>query len=529
MATTTTTTTTTIPLLSLFLFSLLFSLLFHADAAQDLATCLTSAGVRNFTLYPSDPSDAATSPYFPLLNASLNNLRFSRSHVPKPRAIVLPTKLSHVPPSVLCLRNSSLRILLRSGGHSYEGLSYTTHETLTLTLTLAGFAILDLMNLNRVEVDVRSATAWVEAGATLGELYVDALLLHPLSSSLLSRPALGPDPFWALRGGGGASFGPVLAWRLRLVPVPPLVSSLSLNLPGSPRFVAGLLHKWQLVAPALPDRVYLSAFVGAGLPGSNRTGLSVTFKCLFLGPSREAARLLNRRFAELGPTGPLWTESSWIESVLFFSGLPEGSTVHDLKDRALRKKTYFKAKSDYVRTPVAYGDLITAVDLLSRQPRAYLILDPYGGAMARIKSDAIAFPHRAGNIYAVQYLIEWTAEDDHRSAEYVAWLQGFYAHMERHVSAGPRAAYVNYVDLDLGQWTAGIGRTNPVEEARAWGERYFLGNYDRLVLAKTAVDPENVFRHAQSIPPLEKSVSFSSSSLNILENISCTEETAKMR
>nr|CAD1820766.1 unnamed protein product [Ananas comosus var. bracteatus] len=34
----------------------------------------------------------------PLLNASLNNLRFSRSHVPKPRAIVLPRSSRTCPP-----------------------------------------------------------------------------------------------------------------------------------------------------------------------------------------------------------------------------------------------------------------------------------------------------------------------------------------------------------------------------------------------------------------------------------------------
>ncbi|MCE6983344.1 hypothetical protein EI534_39555 [Pseudomonas frederiksbergensis] len=41
-----------------------------------------------------------------------------------------------------------------------------------------------------------------------------------------------------------------------------------------------------------------------------------------------------------------------------------------------------------------------------------------------------------------------------------------------------------------------------VERARAWGEMYFLHNYDRLVKAKTQIDPLNVFRHEQSIPPM---------------------------
>ncbi|MBF4212069.1 hypothetical protein EI534_40175 [Pseudomonas frederiksbergensis] len=41
-----------------------------------------------------------------------------------------------------------------------------------------------------------------------------------------------------------------------------------------------------------------------------------------------------------------------------------------------------------------------------------------------------------------------------------------------------------------------------VERARAWGEKYFLNNYDRLVKAKTKIDPLNVFGHEHSMPPM---------------------------
>jgi hypothetical protein len=82
--------------------------------------------------------------------------------------------------------------------------------------------------------------------------------------------------------------------------------------------------------------------------------------------------------------------------------------------------------------------------------------------------------------------------------------------MGAYVPKNPRTAYINYMDLDLGtnNWSDrrpdSTGQVpNPeVEAARAWGERYFLGNYDRLVRAKTTIDPDNVFRNAQSIPPL---------------------------
>jgi len=195
--------------------------------------------------------------------------------------------------------------------------------------------------------------------------------------------------------------------------------------------------------------------------------------------------------------------------VVFFSGLPEGSSVSDLTDQVLHKKNYFKAKSDYVRRPMALDQLIRAVDLLSKQPKAYVILDPYGGAMDRIDPADLPFPHRKGNIHGIQYLIEWAADEDGHRDEFMDWLRRFYDFMGAYVAKNPRAAYINYMDLDLGtnNWSDDRQPDNKipnpeVEAARAWGERYFLGNYDRLVRAKTTIDPDNVFRNAQSIPPL---------------------------
>jgi hypothetical protein len=158
---------------------------------------------------------------------------------------------------------------------------------------------------------------------------------------------------------------------------------------------------------------------------------------------------------------------------------------------------------------MAIDELTGAVEFLSRQPKAYVILDPYGGAMDRFGAADLPFPHRKGNIHGIQYLIEWMSDDDGHSEEYMDWLRRFYDFMGPFVSSSPRTAYINYLDLDLGTNTWSVPRIdeggipNPqVEAARSWGERYFLSNYDRLVRAKTAIDPENVFRNAQSIPPL---------------------------
>ena len=68
------------------------------------------------------------------------------------------------------------------------------------------------------------------------------------------------------------------------------------------------------------------------------------------------------------------------------------------------------------------------------------------------------------------------------------------------VARFPREAYVNYRDLDLGMNR--INGSTSILDASAWGKKYFKNNFNRLVLVKTKVDPDNFFRHEQSIPTL---------------------------
>ena len=53
---------------------------------------------------------------------------------------------------------------------------------------------------------------------------LDATLVDA-NGELVDKQAMGPDVFWAIRGGGGGgSFGIVLSWKVKLVPVPPTVT-----------------------------------------------------------------------------------------------------------------------------------------------------------------------------------------------------------------------------------------------------------------------------------------------------------------
>ncbi|CAL5003957.1 unnamed protein product [Urochloa decumbens] len=498
--------------------------------SHHISSCLLSNGVTNFSL-PSSPT------YTPLLDASIRNLRFELPGVGKPAAVILPSSQRDLQRAVACVRAASLAIRVRSGGHSYEGLSYTTENRVP-------FAVVDLSNLNRVVVDAAAATAWAESGATLGEVYhavglsnrslafsagscatvgmgghvagggfgllsrkfalaadnvLDAVVIDA-GGRAMTRDAMDGDVFWAIRGGGGGSFGVVYAWKLRLVPVPENVTVFSVGRTGPVELIAGLMHKWQYVGPSLPDEFYLSTYIPTGPSDGN---MSISFTGQVLGPKHLAMSVLGRFFPELGLAESELSEVSWLESAVMFAGL---SSAADLTNRQPGVGEYAKRKSDYVRAPISMQDTIKILRYMSTGPEGSIQLDPYGGAMARIGSAVTPFPHRAGYLYSIQYTVSWKASDIDRADEYIRWLRSFYAFMAPYVSKHPRAAYANYLDLDLGtnNWmnaTGGMSK-NSVAHAASWGERYFSTNFDRLVRAKSKVDPKNVFNNAQSIPPL---------------------------
>ncbi|KAM3251745.1 hypothetical protein P3L10_005815 [Capsicum annuum] len=71
--------------------------------------------------------------------------------------------------------------------------------------------------------------------------------------------------------------------------------------------------------------------------------------------------------------------------------------------------------------------------------------------------------------------------------------------MEPYVTNSPRTAYLNYKDLDFGSYDEDYSYSR----AKIWGEKYFNGNFERLAKVKSKVDPDNFFRHEQSIPPYQ--------------------------
>lgn len=99
-----------------------------------------------------------------VLESTAQNLRFLTKSMPKPGFIFKPIHESHVQASIICSKKLQIHLRVRSGGHDYEGLSYVSQIE-------KPFIVMDLSKLRQINVDIEDNSAWVQAGATLGELY----------------------------------------------------------------------------------------------------------------------------------------------------------------------------------------------------------------------------------------------------------------------------------------------------------------------------------------------------------------------
>ncbi|XP_015882553.3 tetrahydroberberine oxidase-like [Ziziphus jujuba] len=526
--------------------SLLFLFLFSFSLASSASAHTHENFLQCLSHYPNTTSNIsqliytqANSSYASVLNFSIRNGRFSSPTTPKPLVIITPLQLSHIQAAINCSRKHGMQVRIRSGGHDYEGRSYVSQVP---------FVVIDLINLRSITVDVDERTAWIESGATIGELYyriaeksrtlgfpagvcptvgigghfsgggygtmlrkyglaadnvIDAHIVD-VNGRFLDRQSMGEDLFWAIRGGGGASFGVVLAWKVKLVPVPSTVTVFSVNRTLEQN-VTQLVHRWQYVADKVDEDLFLRILLQSlNASGEGKRTIQATFDTLFLGGVDRLIPLMEKSFPELGLTKEDCIEMSWIESTLYFNRFSSGESLDVLLDRT-PGFIPFKGKSDYVKEPIPEEGLEGLWEKLHEETagRAQLLFIPYGGKMAEISESEIPFPHRAGNIYKIHHVVVWEEEGDEAAQRHISWIRKLYAYMTPYVSKNPRAAYMNYRDLDIGTNRNGV---TSYTESNIWGIKYFKNNFNRLVHVKTMVDPTNFFRHEQSIPPLSARV-----------------------
>ncbi|CAN6177878.1 unnamed protein product [Urochloa humidicola] len=368
-----------------------------------------------------------------VLASSVRNPRVFPGDAARPLCIVTAADATHVQAAVRCGRAHGVRLRVRSGGHDYEGLS-----SRSLHPGGEAFAVVDLAGLRAVAVGSDAVwplapTAWVESGATLGELYyavaknnselafpagicptigvgghlsgggigmlmrkfglavdnvVDARLVNA-DGDLLDRAAMGEDLFWAIRGGGGGNFGIVVAWKVSLVKVPSTVTAFNV-MRTVDQGAIDVLTRWQEVGSTLPSDINIRVII---------MGQQVIFQSLYLGKCGDLVPMLSTLFPELGMRSSDCLEMTWLQSVAFFDSWNPNAPVESLLNRRTGLSTFTKNKSDYVRKAIPKDEWQKIFGWFAMNGAGMLILEPHGGFIGTVPAPATPYPHRTGVLY----------------------------------------------------------------------------------------------------------------------------------
>ncbi|CAI9094347.1 OLC1v1030072C1 [Oldenlandia corymbosa var. corymbosa] len=234
---------------------------------QDFINCFVNNSSNSAVISTPD-----TSYYASILNVSIQNLRFTLPNTPKPQLILAPENEAQIQTAL------------------------------------------------SISVDAISKTAWVGAGATLGETYYNIVQ----ANSSLAFPAEQLTAFSLKR-------------------------TLEQN-------ATDLVYKWQTVAPNLPPELLLE--LQLTVVPSNQTAdgktIQATFVSLFLGGANDLVSIMNQTFPELGLVrDDCITLPSWVDFLTYFYQRPLNLTDTILTSRlSLNPKSYFKSTADFVQNPI---------------------------------------------------------------------------------------------------------------------------------------------------------------------------------
>ncbi|MEA2364517.1 MAG: hypothetical protein QOI32_29 [Thermoleophilaceae bacterium] len=422
----------------------------------------------------------------------------------RPDAVVQVRDTADVAAAVRWANRFDVRLVARSGGHSYAGYC-TTGDGVVLDLSrLRGIRVNHghatvgpaaiLIDVQRkltsrgVTVPSGSCPTVGIGGLTLGGGHGLAGRRFGLTSdNLLAARVVTADGrvrhvdahdhedlYWACRGGGGGNFGVVTALTLRTHRVSG-AAHFFVSWPWSQADEA--IAAWQRFGPeappALTSILSLGTTGGAGSPRVSALGQ-------YFGDV-SALRRLVRPLTRVAGARLSVGSSSYFTMVLRWAGCLDGGLA--ACHRSTRSSFY--AKSDYFDRRLGPAGRAKLIDWIERRQRTpslgsgAFLLDAYGGALNRPAPDATAFVHR-DMLFSLQYLAYSGGGAAGRASR--RWVGGAWHALRPHASG---EAYQNYIDPDLDRWQ----------------RAYYAGNLDRLREIKKRVDPDFRFRFPQAIPP----------------------------
>jgi FAD/FMN-containing dehydrogenase len=451
------------------------------------------------------PTDAGYDTARLLYNTRFDGLR--------PQGIARCASVADVQACVAFARRSGVPIISRSGGHSYGGWSSGPG----LVVDVTGLASIQVGDTTAIGAGARLADVYAAVGArglgiaggscptvgiaglTLGGgvgvlsrawgLTCDSVtsvdIVTADGTARTCDAQRDPDLFWALRGGGGGNFGIVTSFAMRARPAP----SLSIAFVTWPwARAAAVLRAWQSWIPSMPPAVWSNVHLDAGAgPEPSLLVHAVAME----GTAALQARL-DQLLSAVGsaPDSRTVFARPYDQAMLVEGGcaqltLAQCHLTGTTADGRLGRET-FAAKSSIAPGPLsaaAIDAVVGGIEGLQALPNAgagSVLIDAMGGAIAAVRADETAFPHR-GALAMLQFVASWDASAPAATADAsLAWLRTFYGRARPLIGAG---AYVNYADPDLPDW----------EQA------YYGANYARLQQVRTRYDPDGLFSFPQAI------------------------------
>ncbi|MBY5163382.1 FAD-binding oxidoreductase [Nitriliruptoria bacterium AS10] len=421
----------------------------------------------------------------------------------RPRLIARCADPADVIRTIAFARDQDLEIAVRSGGHSFPGLSVVDDGV-----------VVDLSMMKDVTVDTRARTVRVQAGVLLGELdratqqhgmavptgavshtgvagltlgggigwlmrkyglTIDRLRAVDLVTAdgrrLVASRSRNAELFWGLRGGGG-NFGVVTSFTFDLRPVGPTVlSGLVLWPLEEAEVVARAYRAWCAGQPddLTSALLFRHAPDADDIPEEVRGRPVVGVIGCWSGPIGAGERAWARIRAHGTPLVDLTQPRAFVDHQSMLDGsYPHGIWVHT---RACNV------------AELSDGVIATAVEHVGRMqsPRSSVIAWQLGGAVARPGPDAGAFGGRdAGFVFNITGITAGAEGFAHERA----WVRRFGDALAAHETG----VYVNFL-MEEGD-----------DRVRA---AYGSATHRRLRALKRVHDPDNVFHLNQNIAPSE--------------------------
>ena len=454
-----------------------------ADALE-----LDEAAFRGDVVRPGDPGYD--------LHRKVWNGSFDR----RPALIVRCAGVSDVIAAVKLGRESGLPVAVRSGGHSFPGLSVADDALM-----------IDLQPMKGVRVDPEKRTARVQAGVLLGELdretqafglaVPSGIVTHTGVAGLTLGGGIGwimrkhglsvdqlvsvdlvtadgefvqasadenADLFWGLCGGGG-NFGIVTEFEFRCVPLGTQVLAGPIFWPMERSGeVLRFYRDWVAEAPdeLMTIVVHRKApplpFVPEELHGKP---VVMVIPC-WVGDPDEGERVIR----PLRQFGPPIADVCIVKPYLAHQAMFDPSFPPD--------RWYYFKSCDVAELTDEIIDITMERSLQIASPLTSFPIWQMGGAVARVGDDETAFNGRRA---AFTYNIGACTETAEGFEEERDWVRSFWSALE----PWHQGVYVNFLGDD--------------EPARVL-ESYGPAKYERLRALKRRYDPDNFFRINQNIP-----------------------------